>query len=443
MKPIMTGPIPGQLSRRAVLASALLAAPALRASARGGTVVIVGAGSAGLAAASALRAAGQTFTLVEARDRIGGRAFTDKALGPDCPFDAGAEYIHWAERNPWAPIARQAGARFAREDGWARTLMIDGRPATDAEKAKRRAGFSGLDALLEPKGGADRSLAEAARAGGPDAEQATAGLSRLSLGEDPQRVSAADYDRLWSGSDLWVDGYGDLVARHFSDLPVTLGCPVQAVDWSGRDVRVETASGVLAAAAVIVTVPVGVLKAGTIRFTPALPDAAQGALDGLHMGAYTKVGLRLDPARIDPAAVGDVVSIARSGPTLYFEMGPFGRNLAVANLGGDLARDLCRAGEAAAVALATERLGSILGDSARGAVLSGRLAGWWTDPHARGSYSVVAPGHAEARGRLRETVGGRVFFAGEALAGGGAMTVGGATLDGERAARDVLKVLGG
>jgi monoamine oxidase len=429
-------------TRRSLLGSALLAVPALRASARAGTVVIVGAGSAGLAAAAALRAAGQAFTLVEARDRIGGRAFTDRALGPDLPFDAGAEYIHWAERNPWGPIARAAKARFAREDGWARTLTIDGRPASDAEMAARRAGFSGLDALLAPKGGADPSLAEAARPGGPNAEQAAAGLSRLSLGEDPGRVSSVDYDRLWSGSDLWVDGYGDLVARHFSDLPVRLDCPVSTIDWSGREVRVETARGTLPAAAVIVTVPVGVLRAGAVRFAPDLPERQRAALDGLHMGAYTKIGLRLDPTKIDPATVGDAVSIATDGPTLYFEMGPFGRALAVANLGGDLARDLCRGGEPAAVAVATERLAAILGEKARRAVLAGRLAGWWADPYARGSYAIVAPGHAQARDRLREPVGERVFFAGEALAGGGAMTVGGATLDGERAAREVLRVLG-
>ena len=428
-------------TRRTILAASLLAAPALRAGARGGTVAVVGAGSAGLAAAKRLREAGQSVTVLEARDRIGGRAFTDMALGPDCRFDAGAEYIHWAEQNPWAPIARAAGSRFAREDGWARTLTVDGRPATDAERAARRSGFSGLDALLQPKGG-DPSLAEAARAGGPNAEQAVAGLSRLSLGEDPERVSAVDYDRLWSGTDLWVDGYGDLVARHFADVPVKLGCPVQAIDWSGPGVRVETAQGALNAAAVIVTVPVGVLKSGTLRFAPDLPEFHRAALDGLHMGAYTKIGLRLDPARIDPAAFGDAVSIAGGSPTLYFEMGPFGRPLAVANLGGDGARDLCRAGEAAALALASERLGAILGGKARGAVLAGRLAGWWTDPYAQGSYAIVAPGHAEARERLRAAVGGRVFLAGEALAGGGAMTVGGATLDGERAARDVLKALG-
>lgn len=431
------------LNRRSLLiAGSLIAAPALRAVARDGPVVVVGAGAAGLAAAAMLRTAKRDVLLIEARDRIGGRAYTDRALGADCPFDAGAEYIHWAERNPWGPIARETEIPIAREDGWARTLFVDGRPATEAERASRRAGFTGLDALLAPKG-ADLSLAEAARAGGPDAELAVAGMSRLSLGEDPERVSAVDYDRLWSGSDLWVDGYGDLVARHFAAMPVSLGCPARSIDWSGRDVRIETARGPLTAAAVIVTVPVGVLKAGAIRFAPGLPAATEAALAGLGMGAYTKIGLRLDPTKVDLPTLGDAVSVASGGPTIYFEGAPFGRPLAVANLGGDLARDLCRSGEAAAVAAATERLAAILGGNARGAVTAGRLAGWWTDPFALGSYSVAGPGHADAREALRRPVADRVFFAGEALGEGGAMTVGGATLDGERAARAVLAVLGG
>lgn len=428
------------IRRRSLLAAGLAAALPRIGQAQTGPVAIVGAGAAGLAAAEVLRRANHPFLILEARERIGGRAHTDRSLGADCPFDAGAQYIHWAERNPWAPIAREAGVRFNDRDGWARNLVIDGRPATDAERAARWAGFAGLDALLTPKGH-DESLAAEAEAGGPAAANATAGLSRLSLGEDPGRVSAADYDRLWSGSDLWVDGYGDLVARHFAHLPVRLSSPVTAIDWSGTGVRLMTERGTVEAAAAIVTLPVGVLKSGRPAITPALPEAAHSALDGLSMGAYTKIALRLDPAKVDPVAIGDAVSLATGGATLYFEMGPFGHPVAVANLGGDLARDLCRAGEAAAVALATERLAAVLGSQAPGAVTGGRLAGWWTDPHAMGSYSIAAPGHAQARDALQQPVGNRLFFAGEALAGGGAMTVGGATLDGERAAREVLKRL--
>ncbi|MCJ2015719.1 flavin monoamine oxidase family protein [Methylobacterium sp. J-076] len=430
------------ITRRSALATGLLVAMPAVLRAQSGPVAIVGAGAAGLAAAEILRQAGHPFTILEARDRIGGRAHTDRSLGADTPFDAGAQYIHWAERNPWSAIAREAQATSTDQDGWARTLFIDGRPATDAERARRRAGFAGLDAVLAPKG-ADASLAAEARAAGDDAVAATSGLSRLSLGEDPDRVSAADYERLWSGTDLWVDGYGDLVARRYAHMPVRLSCAVSAIDWSGRGVRLHMPGGTLEAVAAIVTVPVGVLKAGAISFAPRLPDATLSALDGLSMGAYTKIALRLDPPKVDARAVGDAVSVAHDGPTIYFEMGPFGHPVAVANLGGDLARDLCNAGDRAAIALATERLSAILGAQAGGAVRGGRLVGWWTDPHARGSYSIAAPGHAGARDALRAPVGERIVFAGEALAGGGAMTVGGATLDGERAAREVLKRLPG
>ncbi|WP_336487629.1 flavin monoamine oxidase family protein [Methylobacterium nigriterrae] len=433
------------LTRRSLLAgAALLAAPPLRAAPRDGPVIVVGAGAAGLAAAAFLGRAGHAFVLIEARGRIGGRAFTDRSLGPDAAFDAGAQYIHWAERNPWRAVAERAQARIGADSGWARTLLIDGRPATEAERSARRAGFAALDALLAPIDATDRSVREAAQAGGPDAAQAAASLTRMSLGEEPERVSVADYARLWSGVDLWVDGYGDLVARHHADLPVSLDTRATAIDWSGTGVAVETSRGSLAGAAVIVTVPVGVLRSGAVRFTPTLPVTAAEALDGLGMGAYTKIALRLDPARLDIREVGDAVSVARRESrdlTMYLEMAPFDRPLAVANLGGDGARALCEAGEAAAIAEATDRLAAILGNRAREAVTAGRLAGWWNDPLAHGAYSIARPGRAEARLALRRPVADRVFFAGEALGEGGAMTVGGATLDGERAAAAVLRAL--
>jgi monoamine oxidase len=121
-----------------------------------------------------------------------------------------------------------------------------------------------------------------------------------------------------------------------------------------------------------------------------------------------------------------------------FEFWPFGRDLCMVMLGGDHARRLCEAGERAAVDFATERLAGMVGGHIREAIAGGRLAAWWTDPYARGSYSVARPGRVAARQALRRPIGGRLFFAGEATAGGGAMTVGGATLEGQRVARAVL-----
>ncbi|KMO37703.1 amine oxidase [Methylobacterium variabile] len=439
------------LSRRSLLAGAAVLAASSRArAAADADVVVIGAGAAGLAAAAAIRRGGHSVVVLEARDRIGGRAFTDTALGAGRSFDAGGQYVHWAERNPWRAIAQGAGVRTTDDatSAWP-VLVKDGTRASEAERRQRRAGFGRVSALLDHPALPDRSVAQAVAGEDEAARAAATGLTRLTLGEEPDRVSCADYDQLWSGDDIWVDGYGALVAGHYADLPVHLTTPVTALDWSGPGVAVETARGILRAACAVVTVPVGVLAAGMLRITPALPAATADAVAGLGMGAYTKIGLALDPDRLPGPDLRnqdlrDAV-ILRSGTpglTAYLEMQPFGKPLAVLHCGGDGARALCEAGEAAAVAAATDHLANVFGTGIRAAVSAGRLAGWWTDPFARGSYSIARPGHLAAREALRVPVGERVFFAGEAAAGGGAMTVGGATLDGERAAAAVLRRLG-
>ncbi|WP_379126875.1 flavin monoamine oxidase family protein [Methylobacterium sp. ID0610] len=436
------------LSRRSLLAgAAALALPGRALAGADADVAIVGAGAAGLAAAARVARSGRRVVVLEARDRIGGRAFTDPSLGPERAFDAGGQYIHWAEHNPWTAIAAADGVRRA-DDGagpWP-MLFIDGTPASDADRGRRRAGFSRLTTILDRHLPADRSIRDAAESDDPAVLAAAAGLTRLSLGEEPERVSAQDYDQLWSGEDIWVDGYGALVARHHAGVTVRTACPVRAIDVGGPGVALETPSGTLKAGAAIVTVPLGVLAAEAIRFTPGLPADLAAAIGGLRMGAYTKIALALDPAIL--AEMRDAVVVRspradRPGLSAYLEMRPFGRPLAILHAGGDAARALCAAGEAEAVAAATDEVASVFGGRARAGITGGRLAGWWTDPFARGSYSLALPGHAGARAALHRPVADRLFFAGEAAAGGGAMTIGGATLDGERAAQAALAHLQG
>ncbi|MGX7707239.1 flavin monoamine oxidase family protein [Methylobacterium sp. Gmos1] len=449
------------LSRRSLLAgAAILAASSKARAAADADVAVIGAGAAGLAAAAAIRKSGHSVVVLEARNRIGGRAFTETALGPGRSFDAGGQYVHWAERNPWREIALAAKVRTSDDatSPWP-VLVKDGVRASEAERRQRRSGFGRVSALLDHPAGPDRSVAQAVAGEDEAARAAATGLTRLTLGEEPDRVSTADYDQLWSSDDIWVDGYGALVAGHYADLPVRLDTPVTAIDWRGQGVALETPRGTLRAACAVVTVPVGVLAAGSLRFTPDLPAAMADAVAGLTMGAYTKIGLALDLAKLrtqdlrtqdlrtqDLGAqdLRDAV-ILRSGTpglTAYLEMQPFGKPLAVLHCGGDGARALCEAGEAAALAAATDHLASVFGGDIRPAITAGRLAAWWTDPFSRGSYSIARPGHLAAREALHVPVAERIYFAGEAAAGGGAMTVGGATLDGERAARDVLRRLG-
>ncbi|ACL59446.1 flavin monoamine oxidase family protein [Methylobacterium nodulans] len=434
------------LSRRSLLVgAAALVLPGRARAAADADVAVVGAGAAGLAAAAAIARSGHSVVVLEARPRIGGRAFTDASLGPERAFDAGGQYIHWAERNPWKPIALADGVRRADDESgpWP-MLFIDGAPASEADRSRRRLGFARLTGLLDQHPAGDRSIRDAAGGADPALLAAAAGLTRLSLGEEPERVSEQDYDQLWSGDDIWVDGYGALVERHYAGLAVRTHCPVRTIDCSGPGVVLDTPAGTLRTAVAIVTVPLGVLAAQAIRFVPGLPADLAEAIDGLGMGAYTKIALALSPTSLPDLRDAVIVRSPRDGRpglTAYLEMRPFGRPLAVLHAGGDAARALCEAGEAASVAAATDEVASIFGAKARGAVRGGRLAGWWTDPYSRGSYSLARPGHAAAREVLRRPVADRLFVAGEAAAGGGAMTIGGATLDGERAAAAALAAL--
>ena len=131
------------LTRRSLLAAgASLALPrALRAQALFDTdVVIVGAGAAGLGAARACAREGKRFVMLEARDRIGGRMFTDTSLG--APYDAGAFYIHWAERNPWRTIAADFGVSLRDENAIPSGAWLSFENGAPVERSGRRRQFA-------------------------------------------------------------------------------------------------------------------------------------------------------------------------------------------------------------------------------------------------------------------------------------------------------------
>jgi monoamine oxidase len=404
-------------------------------------VLIVGGGAAGLAAARECQRLGKSFILLEARDRIGGRVFTDLSLGQ--PFDAGARYIHWAERNPWAGVARNLGIAASPDisspAGF--RLYAHGKPVPEADRSLRRQAFAALSRLLDddPANVPDVSLIEEVAARDTVLAEAAGGLARMALGEEPERVSARDYARLWSGNDLVVPGgYGALVQAYGAGLPVRLSTPVSVIRWDGQAISAETRDGTIRANAAIITVPPPVLATGAIRFIPDLPAETRDALAGLGAGALTKIGMKFDGARFDVPAESDVFEIEDAGATFDFECWTFGRDLVIANFGGDHARRVTADGDAAAIAAALDAFERVVGSSARKSFVGGSVHAWHRDPYSLGCYSHCRPGHADARAKLAEPIANRIFFAGEAVGGedfGGAMTAGGAFLAGQAAAR--------
>jgi monoamine oxidase len=408
-------------------------------------VVVVGAGAAGLAAAEVLVAAGRRIRVLEARHRPGGRAFTDTVAG--IPFDAGAAYVHYFERNPWVGIADCLGVALERHRGFGRGVPFrQGQRLDPGQRASLRAARERLSDLTDAvtAGTPDTSLAQLVAGEPATVREAALRYANQAIGEDPERISIVDLAMLWDGDDLVVPtGYGSLVAAAARGLPVTYDTTVKAIDWSGQQVDVMTDRGVLRAARVILTVPVGVLAAESIRFSPLLPVATQDAIGGLPMGALSKVALAFDGERFGWPSPSDAYAIDAN---MNFEFWPFDRNVVIATFGGDTARSIVELGEEDAVAAVLDDLVAIIGAQARRHVVGGRLSGWWMDPHARGSYAVAMPGRRSARRALAEPVGGRLFIAGEATGGAGdalgaVMSVGGATIAGREAAAAVLESL--
>nr|WP_091678706.1 FAD-dependent oxidoreductase [Methylocapsa palsarum] len=399
-------------------------------------VVVIGAGAAGLAAAAQLLACNIAVRIVEARDRIGGRAHTVMTAG--FPLDLGCGWLHSADRNPWTRIASMAGFTIDNTaPGWERQSLDLGFPAKDqvdlrAAGARFRQRLEALD-----PGGADSPAADLLDPGcrwNPILNAESAFMS----GAELDLVSAQDLKRYADSAVNWRvrEGYGSVIAAYGARLPVELNCAVRLIDHRGLRVRMETSRGAITADAIIVTAPAALIASEAIRFQPALPDKV-GAAAALPLGLADKLVMAIDDPQLFPAD-GHLLGDPARATTASYHLRPFGRPLIEGFFGGRLARDLEAGGPDAFFAFAANELASLAGESIRGKLRPVSATRWDADPFARGSYSYATPGHAGARARLGEPVGQRLYFAGEACSPDSFSTAHGAFLSGVSAAKQII-----
>lgn len=404
-------------------------------------VAIVGAGAAGLAAAKRLREAGRSFVVLEAMDRIGGRAWTrDTDFG--VPFDIGCAWLHAGDRNPFFPEAQAAGWTLKLHDMGLDHLYFGKRKASRKEMAALAEADGTLEALLEGRAPPDDRLSSLLK--DMRALRATATYAGpMDFGQDFDEISVADYS---AAADLYPDyftkeGFGALIARFGADVPVSLGTPVERIDWSGTGVVLEGPKGSVRARAAIVTVSTGVLAYEDIRFVPDLPDGHLDAIFDLPMGLLTKIPVEIRGDRLGLSAFDDLLIERRARHDVYFLCFPFDTELMVGFVGGDFAWEIEAAGEAAAVDFVTDRLVDLFGSDLRRRVGRSLMTNWAAERRVRGAYAAARPGRAAAREALAEPVGDRIWFAGEALGGPLKQTAAGARLSGEAVAAAVAAVV--
>ncbi|MDX1738703.1 MAG: FAD-dependent oxidoreductase, partial [Alphaproteobacteria bacterium] len=144
------------LSRRRFISaagSALVApsiSPSFAALPSNPEIVIIGAGVAGLSAARTLRANGVDCVILEARDRIGGRAYTDSSIF-GIPYDLGAAWLHSADENPLTNLVMEAGFDVVDEQATDTWLYLDGREASDDQYESLERAMEKLDESINDK----------------------------------------------------------------------------------------------------------------------------------------------------------------------------------------------------------------------------------------------------------------------------------------------------
>ena len=402
-------------------------------------VAIVGAGAAGIAAARRCLTRGLTVAVLEARDRVGGRAVTVSLKGH--AVDLGAHWLHAGPINPLVRLgyARGEPLRRAPVDGH---LVLRGRIASGAERAPldRAFGLADRALTLAARAPQDHAAATALPLLGPWRER-IATVHGLVSGRPLGEVSLHDFPSMEYADNRFIaGGFGAYVARLAAGLPIALGTAVTGIDWSGPGVRLETVAGALRARAAIVTAPVMVLQAGAIRFEPALPPETEAAISGFLSGTYEHVVLHWPGSPFSGRdRLATILGNRLNPPGLLTRID--GTPFHYLELDHPTAASLRPGGPDAARRFARAVLAEHFGARSLHGLTIPAVTSWKTDPCALGSWAVAPPGGVPARERLREAVGGRLWFAGEALSRAQWGTVGGAWEEGERAADAIADAL--
>ncbi|XP_044480450.1 polyamine oxidase 2-like [Mangifera indica] len=435
-----------------------------RRQARSPSVIVIGGGMAGVAAARALHDASFKVVLLESRDRLGGRVNTDYTFG--FPVDLGASWLHGVcNENPLAPVIGRLGLPLYRTSGDNSVLYdhdlesyalfdMDGNkvPAEVvtkvgevfeiilAETSKVRQEFS-----------EDKSIGHAIsivferrpelRLEGLAHKVLQWYLCRMEgwFAADADSISVKSWDKevlLPGGHGLMVRGYLPVINSLAKGLDIRLGCRVTKIDrrYNGVKVTVEDETTFVADAA-IVAVPLGVLKARAIKFEPSLPNWKEAAIDNLGVGIENKIVLHFDKVFWPNVEFLGVVAETSYGCSYFLNLHKAtGHPVLVYMPAGQLAKDIEKMSDEAAANFAFMQLMKILPDAS--APINHLVSHWGTDVNSLGSYSYDTVGNSHDLYEMLRIPVDNLFFAGEATSFSYPGSVHGAFSTGLMAAED-------
>lgn len=412
--------------------------------------IIIGAGAAGLSAARELSGRGLDVLLLEARPRIGGRVFTLQVPDLPLPIELGAEFIHGDAESTFSivdaaalTVAQLPDTHWWSEKGeWQKIRDFWGEIAKLRVQIRPRKHDLSFDAWLRARKGLPQRLREMACSFVEGYHAAHANrISALVL-------RAADSEQEGENRQYRVlGGYSGVIEAlrggiHDERCELRLGSPVTSVEWSKHSVRVN---GAHRAKALLITVPIGVLKESAIRFDPPLREKER-AIAQLESGHVVKIAFRFRERFWEQRErdLNFLHTTDRRMPT-WWTAAPVRSPILIGWAGGHAADTLLAESEDARVDRALDAMAAAFVLPKR--KLESMLAGTWThdwqsDPFSRGAYSYAGVGGSNAANELAKPLAGTIFFAGEATSSDQTGTVAGAIESGKRAANEILRSRG-
>jgi monoamine oxidase len=424
--------------------------------------IVVGAGVAGLTAARLLAQAGRRVVLVEARDRVGGRVWTDRSDG--LVTDLGASWIHGITANPVAaaaeafdmPTVEFTVGGYQPDSRPIAYYGPNGERLPDTAAQAFAADIHALDAALVQVVAVSASFAsyrdvteEALARQGWDPERVDRVREYLQHRTEEQygtriedlAAHGLDDDVIDGDEVVFPNGYDHLPTQLAAGLDIRLEHTVSHLRWSAQGVTITTDRGALTADSAVVTVPIGVLQSPDFTIEPALPEPNAGALGRLQMNAFEKVVLRFPTKFWDDGvyAVRQQGPEGRSWHSWYDLTGLDGTPTLLTFAAGPAAREISAWSDEQVVDSVLAQLRRLYGDRVERPTVV-HVTHWQNDPLAHGSYAFMRPGSTTSdHDDLATPVGGVLHIAGEATWTDDPATVTAALCSGHRAASNVLQ----
>ena len=388
-------------------------------------IIVIGAGAAGLAATEHLIKNGKSVLCIEASNRIGGRAITDNKIFSE-PYDLGALWIENGETNPFKIYGVNQGSfNLYKERSEEMYAVYNGTKKTSQEDELWKI-YDGIEASIAKNKKKDIAPIDIV----PFQDERWFNTAHMlvgpwEMGKDFYNYSCKDfgYDYGVQESGVWhcSEGFGTLVNSMYQNVPVQLNTKVKEIDWSGPGVKIETNKGTLKSQKCIITVSTGVLGSGQIKFTPNLSEDKQESFSKISMGHYNRIAFKFKKLFKKSSKdfylyykVNDKSNNSPKGMGITIK--PSDSNLCICDPGGNFALELAKEGNEASIDFALNELKKIFGNKIQKDLIQSHVADWSTNENFLGAWASAEPGAFEYREILKQSVGDRLYFAGEATA---------------------------